>query len=124
MPKAKPPPSPAAIHQRARDLRRPLTPTERLLWLRLRDQQLGGYKFRRQHPLGNFIVDFYCPACRLVVEVDGETYAAQAAYDAARTEWLATVGCRVVRFTNGEVRAELEGVLLTILAACAEAGAR
>ena len=118
MPKAKPPPSPAAIHHRARELRRPLTPAEQRLWARLRDQQLGGYKFRRQHPIGPFIVDFYCAACRLIVEVDGDTHATQVEYDAARTTWLEQYGCRVVRVTNVEVREELEGVLMAILLAC------
>jgi hypothetical protein len=66
-------------------------------------------------------VDFYCPARHLVVEVDGETHLAQGAYDAVRTEWLTQYDCRVVRITNAEVRAELEGVLTAILLACEEA---
>jgi very-short-patch-repair endonuclease len=65
-------------------------------------------------------VDFYCAACHLVVEVDGETHATQMEYDAARTEWLEQYGCRVVRFTNAEVGEELEGVVTAILLACEE----
>ncbi len=76
------------IFTRARELRQPQTPAERKLWSRLRNQRLGGFKFRRQHPIDRFIVDFYCATCHLVVEVDGDSHTEQAEYDAARTAWL------------------------------------
>jgi very-short-patch-repair endonuclease len=112
-----------AILERARELRQPQTPAERRLWECLRDSRLAGYKFRRQHPIDRFIVDFYCAASRLIVEVDGESHVAQEEYDAARTEWLEAHGYRVIRFTNLEVHQQLEGVVTTILQACQAAPA-
>jgi very-short-patch-repair endonuclease len=103
---------------RAREMRHPQTPAEGKLWARLRNAQLGGYKFRRQHPIDRFIVDFYCAACRLVIEIDGDTHAEQVEYDAARTEWLIERGYRVVRFQNDDVHRRLEAVLEAILAEC------
>ena len=107
-----------AIRARARELRRSQTPAESRLWERLRDSQLAGYKFRRQQPIDRFIVDFYCAASRLVVEVDGDSHAEQVEYDAARTEWLEAQGYQVIRFANGDVHHHLEGVLTMILQAC------
>jgi very-short-patch-repair endonuclease len=100
------------IQERARQLRRAPTATERQLWQHLRGRQLAGFEFRRQYPMGRFIVDFYCPQAKLVIEVDGETHADQAAYDAERSAWLQTQKhCRVVRFTNAELHDNLAGVL-------------
>ena len=84
-------PSPV-IRQRAKELRQPLTPPETRLWRILRDRRLGGFKFRRQHPIGRFIVDFYCMQVRLVVELDGPTHEDQVEYDEVRTEWLQAQG--------------------------------
>ncbi len=106
------------ILERARELRQPQTPIEGKLWARLRDRQLGGFKFRRQHPIGRFVVDFYCADCRLVVEVDGDSHADQVEYDQARTEWLNEQGYIVVRFPNWAVQSQLEVVLAAILAEC------
>ncbi len=107
------------ILARSRDLRHPLTTAERKLWARVRENQLG-YKIRRQHPLNRFIADFYCMAARLVIEIDGDTHAEpdQAAYDAARTEWLRAHGHRVIRFSNDDVHHRLDAVLEAIRAAC------
>ncbi len=105
------------ILARARELRQPQTPAERRLWAKLRDQQIG-LKFRRQHSIGRFIVDFYCPECRLAIEIDGETHAEQTEYDAARTAWLAEQGYRVIRFLNEDIDHRLEGVLEVVLAEC------
>jgi len=107
-----------AIQQRARELRRQMTPAERLLWRHLCRKQLGGLRFRRQHPTDRFIVDFYCAEHRLVVEIDGDVHAAQTEYDEARTEWLEARGYRVIRFTNQEVRHQLPAVLEAIYTAC------
>ncbi|MFQ6015763.1 MAG: endonuclease domain-containing protein [Anaerolineae bacterium] len=107
-----------AIRQRARELRRPQTPAEARLWQRLRRRQLNGHYFRRQHPIGNLIVDFYCAKARLVVEVDGDVHAMQEEHDAARTEWLEERGYRVIRFSNKQVFGKLNAVLESILAAC------
>ena len=100
---------------KARALRRAGTQAERLLWSRLRDRRLGGYKFRRQHSLGPFVVDFLCTERRLAVEVDGGQHAANAARDRARTRWLETRGIRVVRFWNNEVLENLDGVCTRLL---------
>lgn len=104
----------AAIQQRARELRKNMTPAERLLWRHLRRKQLGGLRFRRQHPIDRVITDFYCAEHRLVVEIDGDVHAAQTEYDEARTEWLEERGYRVLRFTNREVQRQLANVLEAI----------
>ena len=98
-----------------------MTPAERKLWARLRYRQLDGLHFRKQHPVGRFIVDFYCAKARLVIEIDGDTHAEpdQAEYNQARTMWLETQGYRVIRFQNAEVHKQLESVLEAIRAACA-----
>jgi very-short-patch-repair endonuclease len=102
----------------ARELREPLTPAERKLWARLRDRQLDGIKFRCQHPIGRFVVDFYCAACGLVIEIDGDSHAEQVEYDRARTVWLNEQGYRVIRFFNGDVYERIDAVLEAILAEC------
>ncbi len=102
------------IFHRAKELRRATTPAERTLWKRLRNHQLNGLGFRRQHALGNLIVDFCCPERKYVIEIDGDTHANQVEYDEARTEWLAKYGWRVLRFTNRDIEKNLEGVLKVI----------
>jgi very-short-patch-repair endonuclease len=93
-----------------------MTPAESVLWQALRDRRLRGLRFRRQHPLGPFIVDFCCPQCRLIVELDGDVHESQAEYDAARTEQLAAYGYRVIRFRNEAVLNDLSTVLKQIAA--------
>ncbi|HEU0016604.1 MAG TPA: DUF559 domain-containing protein [Longimicrobium sp.] len=100
----------------ARKLRRDTTPAEDELWTVLRGHQLGGFHFRRQHPIGGFILDFYCARKRVCVELDGPGHDAQQEYDQARTEALATVGIRVIRFRNEEVFHDLGGMLTRIRA--------
>ena len=106
------------IHRRSVELRQPQTPAEQRLWAVLRDRGLGGYKFRRQHPIGPFIVDFYCAEVKLAIEVDGEVHMQQVEYDAERTEWLETQGCRVMRFANEAVMNHLEQVAARIKVVC------
>ncbi|MCC4264575.1 endonuclease domain-containing protein [Oceanimonas baumannii] len=100
-----------------RALRQEMTAPERLLWQQLRAIQTG-VKFRRQHGIGPYIVDFYCPRLRLVLEVDGDSHfmneAAQI-YDLARTRYLSRLGVDVLRFTNQEVMHNLDGVLAVIM---------
>ena len=110
----------AAIHQRAKDLRRDQTPAERQLWTHLRGKQLGGFRFRRQHPIGPFIVDFCCLRPRLVIEIDGDSHAEQVKYDEARTAYLEEHGYAVIRFTNEDVLRRFEGVLAEIARRCKE----
>ncbi len=91
-----------------------------MLWSALRGRQMAGLKFRRQHPIGQVILDFYCVEKRLAVEVDGEVHLdpQQAAHDEDRTEYLATQGICVLRFTNAEVEHRLPEVLKKIKAEC------
>ena len=102
--------------QRARELRRHMTPEEAMLWERLRAHRLNGLHFRRQQVIDGFIVDFYCHAASLVVEVDGGVHAAQAGYDLERDQVLAQRGLRVLRISNAEVERDLAGVLARIAA--------
>ena len=97
---------------RARGLRRNLTETERFVWARLRDRRFEGFKFRRQTPLGDYILDFVCFDCRVIVELDGGQHneAAAIAYDARRTKWLEVQGFRVLRFWNHEVLQDWETI--------------
>jgi len=104
-----------SIEQAARHLRQQLTPAEAQLWSVLSRRQLVGLKFRCQHPIGQFIVDFYCPSCKLIIEVDGGIHSQQEAYDEARTEKLQSFGYRVLRFTNEEVLNDLQAVLACII---------
>ena len=106
--------------QRARELRREMTPQERKLWKYLRGKKLHGIKFRRQHPVDRFILDFFCYGHNLAVEIDGHSHYQpdQRAYDQARTEWLACRGIRVIRFTNRDVDTNIEGVLNEIARVC------
>jgi very-short-patch-repair endonuclease len=99
------------IEQAARRLRQALTPAEVKLWSALRRRQLAGLKFRCQHPVGQFILDFYCPTCKLVVEVDGKIHEQQTEYDQARTHYLQAYGYRILRFSNQQVFSDLEAVL-------------
>jgi len=107
-----------SVQQRARELRREQTSAEKMLWAELRRKQLYDLKFRRQHPIGTFIVDFCCVAKKLVVEVDGDSHAGQAEYDRARTFWIEEKGYRVIRFTNEEVHQHLDAVLDEIACQC------
>ncbi|MGB8274680.1 MAG: endonuclease domain-containing protein [Alphaproteobacteria bacterium] len=99
---------------RSRQLRRNSTEAEKLLWSRLRNRALNGAKFRRQAPIGPFVVDFVCLDSRVVVEVDGGHHSATQAKDARRAAWLESEGYRVFRFWNHEVLGNVEGVLQTI----------
>ena len=95
-----------------RALRAEQTEAEAMLWEVVRGRRTLGAKFRRQHPIGPYVVDFFCPACALVVEVDGGVhlvYGAREA-DAERERWLRAAGCRVLRFSNDEVFEDIEGV--------------
>jgi very-short-patch-repair endonuclease len=105
-------------NERARSLRKRMSDGERRLWWGLRARQVGGSRFRRQHPIGCFTADFVCLEKRLIVEVDGghHTEDAQMEHDARRDQWLATEGYRVLRIPSTEVFGNLSGVLDTIWA--------
>jgi very-short-patch-repair endonuclease len=98
------------LRQRARQLRKSMTDAELALWARLRRRQVHGHKFRRQHPLGGYIVDFVCLDEKLVVEVDGGQHDEQREEDARRTRCIEQKGFRVMRFWNHQVLGELDAV--------------
>jgi len=100
-------------YDNVRQLRQNQTPAEVLLWAQLRAKRTGA-RFRRQHAIGPFIVDFYCNAARLAIEVDGEDHDLKSAYDERRTAWLSRYAVAVVRFSNRVVTTNLEGVVRTI----------
>ena len=106
------------VQTRARELRASMTPAEVVLWQRLRGKQLGGFKFRRQEPLGNFIADFFCVEAHLIIELDGSSHEGRAEADARRDEVLRAEGYFVLRFSNDEITQNLLGVLETIVAHC------
>src|SRR5215510_1877441 len=99
----------------ARRLRRQQTDAERILWFRLRNRRLGGWKFRRQMSLNGFVVDFCCPDARLVIELDGGQHGSRTKEDEDRTRDLEANGYLVLRFWNNDVMRNLDGVLEAIL---------
>ncbi|MHB8104888.1 MAG: endonuclease domain-containing protein [Dehalococcoidales bacterium] len=104
------------ITEAARELRKRQTEAEKRLWCRLRDNQIRGAKFRRQEPLGTYIVDFVCFEKKLVIEVDGNPHkeTENKANDKQRTLWLQDEGFRVLRFWNSEIVDNIERVLVKI----------
>ncbi len=101
------------IHNRARELRKNKTFFERKLWNELRNKKMEGCRFRTQHPISQFIVDFYCHKLKLVIEVDGEVPKSldSREYDNGRTFELEAFGLKVIRFENWEIEKELENVI-------------
>ena len=101
------------LKELSRQLRENMTDAERLLWAKIRRKQLKGYQFYRQKPIGDYIVDFYCPRAKLVVEVDGSQHFTDeiTEYDRIRDEYLSNLGLMVLRFTNIDVMAHIEGVV-------------
>ena len=106
-------------YQHARQMRRDATDAERRLWEALRDRRLAGYRFRRQHPVGGFILDFACTRYCLAVEADGGQHADNPD-DVYRTALLRKEGWRVLRFWNNDILSNTEGVIETILWALIE----
>lgn len=101
----------------ARNLRKNMTPAEQQLWSLLRKQQLDGYRFRRQTPLGRYIADFVCFEARLVIELDGEHHHGQYEYDRERDHWMQQQQFQVLRFWNHEIFTAPEAVIQKIRSA-------
>ena len=101
------------LYQYARELRADQTSAEEILWQQLRGRKLEGLKFRRQHPLVEFVADFYCHEKRLVIELDGAVHDSEnnKDYDQARTNWLGELNIMVIRFRNHEIHQKLDFVL-------------
>lgn len=106
----------ATVFSKAQKLRSEMTKAEILLWNKLRENQLLGYKFRRQHPINIYVADFYCHQLNLIIELDGEYHNEenQIIKDKERTENLKFQGVRILRFTNYEVMNEIDSVLNAI----------
>jgi 5-methyltetrahydrofolate--homocysteine methyltransferase len=110
--------SPGPYKQFAREMRKNMTEAESILWEKLRHKKLKNYKFRRQHAIGDYIVDFYCPEKAIIIEVDGGIHKVpdQCRYDQIRTSYLEELGLRVIRVQNEEVMNNLTETLSKILA--------
>ena len=106
------------LQERARELRKNMTLAEKILWEKLRHNRLNGLQFRRQQIINPYIVDFYCHAKALVVEVDGDIHDLQQDYDAERSNYLIACGFRMLRVSNDDVKNKLVGVLQKISKAC------
>jgi len=98
-------------HLMAKTLRKNCTDTERLLWRHLGAKHMEGHKFRRQEPIGNYIVDFVCQKKKIVIEVDGGQHSVERERDFERDKWLEGQGYKVLRFWNNEVLTNINGVL-------------
>ncbi len=107
-------------YERARQLRKELTPAERKLWAYLRGDKLHGINFRRQHAIGNFIVDFVSIKRKLIVELDGSQHLEQAEYDVERSKYFESQGYKVIRFWNNQVENDIGGALRAIEIALGE----
>ena len=106
-----PKPNPRALRKRPTD-------AESLLWLHLRNRTFSNYKFRRQHPLGRYVVDFFCEEKEIVIEVDGSQHAEITVDSLERERWLKMKGYKVLRFWNNQILNETGAVLEVILQAC------
>ena len=93
-----------------RDLRNNPTREEDVLWQQIRNSKLG-YKFRRQHSIGNFIADFYCPSKKIIIEIDGGQHLDKKEYDRERSDYLESLGFKVIRFWNEEINSEINEVI-------------
>jgi adenine-specific DNA-methyltransferase len=104
------------ITERCKNLRKNSTPQERIFWSRVRAKRFTGLKFKRQYPLGKYIVDFICLGKKLIIELDGSQHKEenQERYDKKRTEFLEKLGFKILRFWNNEINDNLEGVFIKI----------
>ncbi|MBI5917970.1 MAG: endonuclease domain-containing protein [Nitrosomonadales bacterium] len=109
---------PDDIRAYAREMRGRMTDAESLLWMLLRNRRMAGVKFRRQHPEGRYILDFYCDEKKLAVELDGGQHGEQLNYDQQRDAWLRARGIRVLRFWNNQMLTETEEVMEEVYRCC------
>ena len=105
------------LKQLSRQLRNNMTDAERYLWKRIRMKQLKGCQFYRQKPIGDYIVDFFCPRAKLAIEIDGSQHSSSEAteYGRMRDEYLMSLGLKVLRFNNNEIMKNIEGVVERIM---------
>jgi len=105
------------LKQYSRQLRGNMTDAEKYLWAKIRMKRLKGYQFYRQKPIGDYIVDFFCPRAKLVIEIDGSHHLTGETieYDRIRDEYLSSLGLRILRFTNADVLTHIERVVESII---------
>ena len=96
-----------------RELRNNATKEENAIWLRLKNKNLG-FKFRRQHSIGKFILDFYCPIKKLGIEIDGRQHLSNKEYDKERNDYLNSFGVKIIRFSNDKINNDLDEVIMII----------
>jgi very-short-patch-repair endonuclease len=101
----------AAIKDKAKKLRKKMTEAEKILWSRIRNRKVNGMYFRRQHPYGIYILDFFCFEANLVIEIDGLIHLSRHEYDLERTKYLESSGLKIIRFTNTEIENRIEWVI-------------
>ena len=106
--------TPKILHQ-AGELRKQTTPAEKKLWAYLRLMREDGFRFRRQHAIGNYIADFCAPRKKLIIELDGSQHLDQEEYDEERTAYFESMGYKVLRFWNKDVMNNIEGVILSVM---------
>jgi very-short-patch-repair endonuclease len=99
------------IKSKVRNLRKKMTEPEKILWSHLRKKKQSGFYFRRQHPYGIYILDFYCFKVNLVVEIDGMIHLSRHAYDIERTKYLKSSGLSVIRFNNNDIETRIDWVI-------------
>ena len=109
--------SPQYIIKLAQEMRRNLTPCEKILWDELKEKKINGTKFRRQHPIHRYILDFYCHEKKLAIEVDGSIHKIKSDEDEFRDKYLESIGIKTVRVSNEEIIEDINKVLFKIIAA-------
>ena len=107
--------SPHYVIKLAKKMRKDMTASEKRLWLKLRNKQVGGLRFRRQHPVGRYIADFYCHELKLVIELDGTIHDERKEYDENRNKFLKAGKFTILRFNNDEINDSIDDVLNKIL---------
>lgn len=101
----------------AQEMRKDLTPCEQILWNKLKEKRLNGCKFRRQHPINRYILDFYCHEHKLAIEVDGNVHRCKYDEDEFRDQYLRSIGIKTLRITNDEILQNIDAVILKIITA-------
>jgi len=106
--------------EKRRALRHDAPPAEVVLWAKLRNRQLNGWKFRRQYSIAHYVADFCCPECRIIIEIDGPSHEGKEAeiYDQNRQHYFESLGFSIVRFSNQQIYHQLPDVLENLLALC------